>query len=518
METMDHTHDANSATSVKENELNKFVKSSNKDVKKLCANCLMTYAAFQTMDRDFISKIDMIKICDNYQSAFIVTKDEIYAIGKNRNQFGLGEFHKDKNFNTPYKLDFLSTQKIKKIIYFTFTVKNSDNKNNSFVSIVLTKEGKIYLWGDNKEYYLLGNKESSYSVYTPIPLIPLFSEIVIDIVSSTYHILALTKSGKLYTWGQNIYDGPREIGTYLIEQKIKQICCGASNFNIVLTHFGEVYSWGNNNSKQLGRNYTDYCYGKCYDENVRQVDIVSHTKIGKIACGYSLVIALTDDGDLFHWGSYGKQDKDSPVSDMWDVFDWNDIPYTICVSPSLSLNNVGTDEASDVVEDLETAFDDPSTSDFAVQIEGQVIHVHKSILNIRSLYFRTMFQNTWKENNQNVMNHDQFSYNVYKSFLKYLYTGKIDLSLKERVDLCALADSYLETKLKNKCIQMLKEEVTLETAVSLYNAAVKYNIEELQKLYFQFIVDNIQLIKETEEFVNLDDKLKIQFLLAAISQ
>jgi len=41
-----------------------------------------------------------------------------------------------------------------------------------------------------------------------------------------------------------------------------------------------------------------------------------------------------------------------------------------------------------------------STSDLTIEVEEQPIYVHKAVLKIRSLYFRTMFQPNYTENKQ----------------------------------------------------------------------------------------------------------------------
>ncbi|XP_020298239.1 RCC1 and BTB domain-containing protein 1-like isoform X2 [Pseudomyrmex gracilis] len=79
-----------------------------------------------------------------------------------------------------------------------------------------------------------------------------------------------------------------------------------------------------------------------------------------------------------------------------------------------------------------------------------------------------MFQQTeWKKSNQSVIEHDEFSYDIYKCFLKYLYTGKIDLSVEKTFDLLVLADKYNETELTDCCIQILKNECTKENIDNL---------------------------------------------------
>lgn len=91
---------------------------------------------------------------------------------------------------------------------------------------------------------------------------------------------------------------------------------------------------------------------------------------------------------------------------------------------------------------------------------------------------------------------------VYKAFLKYLYTGVIDLpaekALGESVsalcdhaqltrlkltverfvaELLDLANVYCENNLKRRCIQMIKQGITIANVAFLYSTAIEYNAE-----------------------------------------
>lgn len=71
------------------------------------------------------------------------------------------------------------------------------------------------------------------------------------------------------------------MGTEKIKLTIKQICCGETWFNIILTYYGILYSWGYNKYQQLGRECT-----KTFDNNIERVTIVSDAKIGDYVVAY----------------------------------------------------------------------------------------------------------------------------------------------------------------------------------------------------------------------------------------
>ena len=107
-----------------------------------------------------------------------------------------------------------------------------------------------------------------------------------------------------------------------------------------------------------------------------------------------------------------------------------------------------------------------------------------------------------------VIEHDQFSYIVYKAFLKYLYTDVIDLPMEKALgkldtswavidlstfmieatsfvtELLDLANAYCESNLKKHCIWMIKQGITVSNVAYLYSIAIEYNEEVAKQLYY----------------------------------
>jgi len=91
---------------------------------------------------------------------------------------------------------------------------------------------------------------------------------------------------------------------------------------------------------------------------------------------------------------------------------------------------------------------------------------------------------------------DKFSYIVYKAFLKYLYTGTIDLPSENALgnwnckrklpqtynseteltlQLIELADMYCETNLKKDYSQIIKQAITVSNITFFYNKVIEHN-------------------------------------------
>ena len=129
--------------------------------------------------------------------------------------------------------------------------------------IVLTENGHLFTWGNNGEAQLgLGQDCTSAPVPTRLHLPN--DELVIEVACGGWHTLALTDSGKVYSWGSNSAGQvsqllPEKVWTPLNalnedglgRSKIMAIACGEKS-SLVLRSNGQVWAWGKNFLTALG--------------------------------------------------------------------------------------------------------------------------------------------------------------------------------------------------------------------------------------------------------------------------
>ncbi|KAK9296481.1 hypothetical protein QLX08_009530 [Tetragonisca angustula] len=350
--------------------------------------------------------------------------------------------------------------------------------------------------------------------------------------------------------------------TDLLNVKIVRISCGHS-FSMALTDNGEVYSWGDNSVGQLGTKSSSN-NGPC------KVTALAEIIIEKIVCGYKHTLALSDKGDLYVWGdnSYGQLGYiDSSIqartptklkipgisgrvldiatshyhfisvakNEANQIFMWGQcygqkilMPmrttlkciyyvFTYYASPNIAHQPFifHSDKETNLADSLRDAFDDPTTSDLTIQAHGKSIHVHKAILKIRSNYFKMMFQEHWTENSQSVIEHEQFSYDAYKAFLKYLYTDEIDLPTETTLELLELANAYSENQLIRHCIRIICKRITVQNVAFLYNTSIQYNAKELEECCLKFALNHMTTIIQTAAFAELDKNTMKTFIVKA---
>lgn len=166
-------------------------------------------------------------------------------------------------------------------------------------SLALNRDGKVYVWGDNK-FGQLGTG-SLKSVYDPTPLDELYREKVVDISCGDNYAGAVTEDGKVYTWGfgneGQLGHGdksdqflPRKIN---LSSKISRISCGGAH-TALLTDNGKLFMMGRGREGQLGREVKDEG-SSGYSLLLKLVEqLPTNKKITKVRCGTTHTMTLME--------------------------------------------------------------------------------------------------------------------------------------------------------------------------------------------------------------------------------
>ncbi|GAB1869677.1 RCC1 and BTB domain-containing protein 1 [Camponotus japonicus] len=378
-------------------------------------------------------------------------------------------------------------------------------------NMVLTDEFKLYGWGNNESGQISPDNTSfSFTAFddgSSDHRTSNFKNSVFGCYSSNSKNSAFDYNATSNSvQSQKHYVYPREI---IISSKIVKVACGYEH-TLALTDKGEVFAWGKNHIGQLGGNYNMKSSSPIM-VNIPQLVL-------SIAAHGNLSVAEGLDGTIYVWGDYFGQCITTPFrttfSRIHDPFAYNSC--RVMHKPLTVSTNVYeyAKEVLKIVESLGTGFDDPSTSDFTIQVEGQSLHVHKVILKRRCQYFKDKFENMLHSSSVYPVP-EKFSYIVYKAFLKYLYTGKIDLPSEKALELMKLADTYRETNLKNNCSQIIMQAITVSNVAFFYNKAIQYNAKELEESCLQFAFRQLTAVVDSEDFAKLDVNTMLNFIRKA---
>lgn len=193
--------------------------------------------------------------------------------------------------------------------------------------LALSKSGRVFSCGSN-EYGQLGLPEYA-EVSVPFEIESLRKDKVVAIACGAFHSLVLTSRGILYGFGFNFWGqlgvGGRNENHFepvciasLRNVNIIEIVCG-QHHSVALSRKGDLYTWGHNHAGQLGIGE------KVNYRNIPTKVIHSEEfKIKSVTCGQNHVLAVSTDGVLLGFGSnyYGQLGVGSRRNEA--------IPVTIC--------------------------------------------------------------------------------------------------------------------------------------------------------------------------------------------
>jgi uncharacterized repeat protein (TIGR02543 family) len=182
-------------------------------------------------------------------------------------------------------------------------------------SSALTTLGRVFMWGYNNAGQL-GNATLNNQAL-PIDITSRFSlnlgEKVEHVRLGGYHSLALTSSGRVFSWGQNdlgqLGDGttinrntPRIITSQFLlptTEIVTKIYANSWNSSAI-TSLNRVFTWGNNGNYQIG-NGNETSQSKPVDITSR-FELASGVSIVRMMLGSWNASALTSNGGLYMWG------------------------------------------------------------------------------------------------------------------------------------------------------------------------------------------------------------------------
>ncbi|CAG2171966.1 unnamed protein product [Oppiella nova] len=393
-------------------------------------------------------------------------------------------------------------------------------------TLALTNVGHVYGWGHNSH----GELGNGTTTHLPLPLRvkgALGSCRVVSIACGYVHSMAVSDTGAVFSWGHN---GSGQLGlghqtdqtipvliTHLDHISICRVVCG-HNYTMLLSKDGIIYRFGCCNAGQLGTgNTTNQSTPIQLDNSLGPFrDIAANMRT-------NISAAITMDGVGYVWGGCQppngtilqpmKTTYDS-LHDIFAVFSTPTITYKSVVLSDVSDSESTILDTKPVMAHLNEAFDDPNTSSFKIIVEGKPIHVHKDILRIRCQHFRSLFAN-WIEREKQELALTQYSYGVYKSFLRYLYTGEVCVAPEDGIELLDLAESYCETDLKDRSVRLIRNGITVDNVLRVYTASLKYEVPELEELCFSYALAHLTQVTQSKAYLEMDPIICRDFIVKA---
>ncbi|CAK9301887.1 unnamed protein product [Gordionus sp. m RMFG-2023] len=147
-------------------------------------------------------------------------------------------------------------------------------------------------------------------------------------------------------------------------------------------------------------------------------------------------------------------------------------------------------------------------SDVVFIVDGTRFHAHKFILASRSEYFRALLYGGMKESlpDCNEIELKDAPNQAFKTLLKYIYTGKMNLtSQKEEtlLETLGLANQYGFTHLESSISDYLKAILTVKNVCMIFDMANLYRLSSLRETCFQFMDRHSTEILDNKIYLSL---------------
>ncbi len=233
---------------------------------------------------------------------------QVYAWGDNSNgQLGDGT---TTNRYSPIQVEFPADVSITQVVASYY----------SGYSLALTSEGEIYAWGNNGTGAL--GDGTRIDRHTPVlvhaPVGVKFTQLVQvqEMVGEGGYSAALGDDGLLYVWGYDSHSsrfGTGEMAgrVYLVPTSVPKLpagvkilqAAGGGTFMLATADDGNTYSWGSNQSGELGRGFTSGLFEPQAPGTVELPAGVTLTQVAASGGHDAFSLALGADGIAYSWGA-----------------------------------------------------------------------------------------------------------------------------------------------------------------------------------------------------------------------
>lgn len=172
-------------------------------------------------------------------------------------------------------------------------------------------------------------------------------------------------------------------------------------------------------------------------------------------------------------------------------------------------------------KNLQDLFLNADDSDIIIKVGDCVYPVHKAIIKARSPVFHAMLNHNMTEKQEGIINIPDCDPDIFRDFLLYLYSGKLDnISVENVFEIFRISDKYRVTDMKDGCVEFILDNLSIDIFVDLISLATTYNEKKLLTVASEFFTDFEKYILESENWklFLLNDPLKANDTLMNVFQ
>lgn len=159
------------------------------------------------------------------------------------------------------------------------------------------------------------------------------------------------------------------------------------------------------------------------------------------------------------------------------------------------------------------AYKDQLHCDVNIKLRDGEIQAHRIVLVLGADWFKARLSEKW-DSESNVITCDVHSGDVTKSMIEFLYTSEVEISVKNIEDIYQIADYYSVKDLLQKCINFMKQSISIKNSLKILKIAHTNEIASIKAQCLQFVDIHIEelLRPATEEFLDIPFELLINII------
>ena len=125
-----------------------------------------------------------------------------------------------------------------------------------------------------------------------------------------------------------------------------------------------------------------------------------------------------------------------------------------------------------------------------------------------------MLKNRCKETETGEIQVKDTSYDALLAYLQYIYGNEVTASGDELMDLHELSHKYFDNELKLKCEELMEKQISTNSCIPFYLAALQYERSDLENVCLRFMANRMtSAIVKLEAFQALDATVAKELLI-----
>ena len=150
--------------------------------------------------------------------------------------------------------------------------------------------------------------------------------------------------------------------------------------------------------------------------------------------------------------------------------------------------------------------------DVKLIVEGKEFSAHRGILAANSSFFLAMFTTEMLEKDKTRVTLASVSRAAMESILEFMYTGQIQIHLRNVFELLESSNFLLIDEIKKACCQFLESTVDIENCFTISTIADAFSCDGLTQTVTQYMNRKFTKLAKTETFLKLAREDIVKFL------